>query len=180
MQMLVAVTGSSEATYSPALVGFLSRSGRRVSCVLSPSSQKFVTPDALRACGAERVLVDADWGARAGVSLHRELAEAADLVLVLPGTAATLSRVVHGLPETLVAATILASSAPVCWSLVIGAGFRAAPPVARNIRQLKQLPNHFIIGDLECTRLAQPTELVDVIHQHVGAGGRIPGDPHAR
>ncbi|NIR34704.1 MAG: phosphopantothenoylcysteine decarboxylase, partial [Actinobacteria bacterium] len=51
-------------------------------------------------------------GQTGSVSPHTDLGRWADVVVVAPATAATLSRIAHGLSEDALTATVLASRAP--------------------------------------------------------------------
>jgi len=107
--VVVGVTGSIAAFKAADLASKLVQGGASVDVVMTPTATEFVTPLTFRAVTQGSVIVDMF---EAGVE-HVELARRADVVVVAPATAATISRLAHGLAEDMVSLTVLATKAPV-------------------------------------------------------------------
>ena len=169
-RILVGISGSIAAVKLPLVVSALAKRGAHVRCVLTPSAEQLVSSVALASLSRHRCYLDADqWSHAADRPLHIELAEWAELVLLAPLSATTLGRWVHGLADTLLASTLLATEAPVLAAAAMNTGMWQSPPVRRNWQQLltveRVLPLGPTAGLLACDRqgdgrMAEPELLV--------------------
>ena len=137
-RILVAGSGSIAAVKLPQLVSALVKRGAEVRCLLSPSGAELVSPVALASLSRHRCYLDADqWSHHEPRPLHIELAEWPDLVLLVPLSASTLARLVHGLADTLLASTLMATRAPVLAAAAMNTDMWESPAVQRNWQQLQ-------------------------------------------
>ncbi len=149
-RILVGISGSIAAVKLPLLVSALAKRGAHVRCVLTPSAAQLVSPVALASLSRERCYLDADqWSHSAPRPLHVELAEWAELVLVAPLSATTLGRWVHGLGDTLLASTLLATEAPVLAAAAMNTAMWSAPGVRANWEQLQRFERVLPLGPAE-------------------------------
>ena len=156
-RILVGISGSIAAVKLPLVVSALAKRGAQVRCVLTPSAEQLVSPVALASLSRHRCYLDADqWSHGADRPLHIELAEWAELVLLAPLSATTLGRWVHGLADTMLASTLLATEAPVLAAAAMNTGMWQSPSVRRNWQQLQSfervLPLGPAAGLLACDR----------------------------
>ena len=157
-RILVGISGSIAAVKIPLLVSALVKQGAEVRCVITASAAALVSPVALASLSRHRCYLDADqWSHQAPRPLHVELAEWAELVLVAPLSATSLGRWVHGLADTLLASTLLATEAPVLAAAAMNTSMWEAEPVQRNWQQLhlfeRVMPLEPAPGLLACDRL---------------------------
>ncbi|MBD1192703.1 bifunctional phosphopantothenoylcysteine decarboxylase/phosphopantothenate--cysteine ligase CoaBC [Vulcanococcus sp. Clear-D1] len=149
-RILVGISGSIAAVKLPLLVSALAKRGAQVRCVLTPSAAQLVSPVALASLSRERCYLDADqWSHAAPRPLHVELAEWAELLLVAPLSATTLGRWVHGLGDTLLASTLLATEAPVLAAAAMNTAMWSAPGVRANWDQLQGFERVLPLGPAE-------------------------------
>ena len=149
-RILVGISGSIAAVKLPLVVSALAKRGAQVRCVLTPSAAQLVSPVALASLSRERCYLDADqWGHTAPRPLHVELAEWAELVLLAPLSATTLGRWVHGLADTLLASTLLATEAPVLAAAAMNTAMWGAPAVVANWQQLQCFERVLPLGPAE-------------------------------
>ena len=149
-RILVGISGSIAAVKLPLLVSALAKRGAHVRCVLTPSAAQLVSPVALASLSRERCYLDADqWSHTAPRPLHVELAEWAELVLLAPLSATTLGRWVHGLGDTLLASTLLATEAPVLAAAAMNTAMWSAPGVRANWEQLQVFERVLPLGPAE-------------------------------
>jgi phosphopantothenoylcysteine decarboxylase/phosphopantothenate--cysteine ligase len=149
-RILVGISGSIAAVKLPLLVSALAKRGAQVRCVLTPSAAQLVSPVALASLSRERCYLDADqWSHTAPRPLHVELAEWAELLLVAPLSATTLGRWVHGLGDTLLASTLLATEAPVLAAAAMNTAMWSAPGVRANWEQLQGFERVLPLGPAE-------------------------------
>lgn len=156
-RILVGISGSIAAVKLPLVVSALAQRGAEVRCVLTPSAAQLVSPVALASLSRHPCCLDADqWSHHAPRPLHVELAEWAELVLVAPLSATSLGRWVHGLADSLLASTLLATDAPVLAAAAMNTAMWAAPAVRRNWQLLRDfervLPLGPAAGLLACDR----------------------------
>ena len=169
-RILVAITGSIAAVKMPLVVSALAKRGAQVRCVLTPSAASLVSPVALASLSRHQCYLDADqWSHQAARPLHVELAEWAELVLLAPLSATSLGRWVHGLADTLLASTLLATEAPVVVAAAMNTSMWQAPPVQRNWQALQSFERVLALGPapglLACDRqgdgrMAEPEQLL--------------------
>ena len=149
-RVLVGISGSIAAVKLPLLVSALAKRGAEVRCVLTPSAAQLVSPVALASLSRERCYLDADqWSHTAPRPLHVELAEWAELVVLAPLSATSLARWVHGLADTLLASTLLATEAPVLAAAAMNTSMWAAPAVHANWEQLQRFERVLPLGPAE-------------------------------
>ena len=103
-RILVAASGSIAAVKTPLLVSALVKAGARVRCVITESAARLVSPVALASLSRHRCYQDVDqWDPSCSRPLHIELAEWAELIILAPLSASTLSRWSHGSADNLLA-----------------------------------------------------------------------------
>ncbi len=156
-RILVGISGSIAAVKLPLLVSALAQRGAQVRCLLTPSAARLVSPVALASLSRQPCLLEEDqWSHRAPRPLHVELAEWAELMLLAPLSATTLARWVHGLGDTLLASTLLATEAPVLAAAAMNTAMWGSPGVQRNWLALQDfqqvLPLGPAAGLLACDR----------------------------
>lgn len=135
-RLVLGVTGAIAAAHAPSLVEQFQRRGFEVRVALTKAARRFVQPDVLKAITHHRVYTGL-WSADASEPApHIALAEWADIVLVAPATATTLSRLARGDCSDIVSALALSSRAPVVLAPSMNLAMLDAPAVARNIEQL--------------------------------------------
>ncbi len=112
--VLLAVTGSIAAYKSTYLVRELIRKGSNVKVIQTESSLQFVTPIALSTVSKNPVTKDFMKNEETGEwNNHVALGEWADMMLIAPATAHTISNLVTGKADSFFLATFLSCSAPV-------------------------------------------------------------------
>jgi phosphopantothenoylcysteine decarboxylase / phosphopantothenate---cysteine ligase len=136
-QIIVGVSGGIAAYKSADLVRRLQDQGAIVRVVMTQGAQAFITPLTLQALSGFPVhtdLLDTDAEAAMG---HIELARWADLVLVAPASANTISRLCHGAADDLLTTLCLATTAPVAISPAMNQAMWHNPNTQANIETLR-------------------------------------------
>lgn len=169
-RILVGISGSIAAVKLPQLVSALVQRGARVRCVLTPSAERLVSAVALASLSRHPCHLDADqWSHQAPRPLHVELAEWAELVLLAPLSATSLGRWVHGMGDTLLASTLLATEAPVVAAAAMNTAMWSAPAVRGNWQTLQGFEGVLPLGPAEgllacdrrgAGRMAEPVQLL--------------------
>jgi phosphopantothenoylcysteine decarboxylase / phosphopantothenate---cysteine ligase len=176
-RVLLAVSGGVAAYKSAYLARRLVESGADVRVILTDSALEFVGPQTFAAITGSQPhtgLFGQD-----SVSPHTDLARWADLIVVAPATAATLSRLAHGLSDDLLSATLIASEAPVLLAPAMHTEMWEHPSTRRNIETLRGDGHHFIGpesgelagGDIGIGRVAEPDSVIDMIERLLAPSG---------
>lgn len=136
-QIIVGVSGGIAAYKSADLVRRLQDQGAIVRVVMTQGAQAFITPLTLQALSGFPVHTDLlDTNAEAAMG-HIELARWADLVLVAPASANTISRLCHGAADDLLTTLCLATKAPVAISPAMNQAMWHHPNTQANLDILR-------------------------------------------
>lgn len=157
-RLLVAVSGSIAAVKTPLLVSALVKAGAEVRCLVTASAAKLVSPLALATLSRHRCYQDDDeWDSSRSRPLHIELAEWAELVLVAPLSATSLSRWSQGSGDGLLACVLLACECPVVAAIAMNTAMWNHSAVQRNWQVVQTFPGVIPLvpqpGLLACDRL---------------------------
>lgn len=154
--VLVGVAGGIAAYKVAALVSALRKEGAEVHVLMTPSAAHFVGPLTFRALSQQPVLTDLWDPATPWDEPHVALGARADLYVIAPATAHTLARLALGLADDLVAATALATRAPLLIAPAMSDLMYAHPTVQEHLETLRRRGAH-IVGP-EYGRLASGRE----------------------
>jgi len=113
-KILVAITGSIAAVKAPLLISSLIKAGAEVRCVLTQSASKLVSPLSLSTLSRNKCYQDKDqWQDNQTKPLHIALAEWAELILVTPMSATSISKFANGNADGLLASILLAAQSQI-------------------------------------------------------------------
>jgi hypothetical protein len=136
-KVVLALTGGVVAAHAPALTEMLLGRGFLVRAAATPSALRFVSALALEALTHEPV-VRSRWPADASARVpHLSLAQWADVIVVYPATATTLSRIARGDCSSIVSAVAVSARVPVILAPAMNEAMLDAPSVRRNLEQLR-------------------------------------------
>ncbi|MDR7555684.1 MAG: bifunctional phosphopantothenoylcysteine decarboxylase/phosphopantothenate--cysteine ligase CoaBC [Armatimonadota bacterium] len=136
-RVVLGVTGSIAAFKAADLASKLVQHGAVVDVVLTPEAARFVTPLTFQALTHRPVTTDL-FDPRAEIAMdHVALAARADVIVVCPATAHTLARLALGLADDALAATVLASRAPLVLVPAMDAQMFEHPAVQEHVARLR-------------------------------------------
>ena len=132
-KILVAVTGSIAAVKAPILVSRLIKAGVEVKCVITQSASKLVSPLSLSTLSRNKCYQDKDqWDDSQTKPLHIALAEWAELIIVAPMSATSLSKFANGNADGLLASILLASQSQIVIAPAMNTSMWKNPSVKKN------------------------------------------------
>lgn len=137
-KVVLGVTGSIAAYKAAELVRLLVKNGDDVHVIMTPAACEFVKPLTFQTLSRNPVLVDQFAPPVSWKPEHISLAELADLVVVAPASANTIAKMRYGLADNLLAATLLATRAPVVVAPAMNDGMWESPVTQQNIAALKE------------------------------------------
>ncbi len=168
--MLVGVAGGIAAYKAAELVRLLDKAGATVDVAMTPRAQEFIGAMTFQALTRRPVFTDLFSLTEEATIGHIALADRADLVIVAPATANTIARLAAGMSDDALAATILATTAPVLLAPSMNTNMWANPLTQVNLRKLIDVAGHRVVGPgagfLACRwtgpgRLAEPADIVE-------------------
>ena len=142
--VIIGITGSIAAVECFGTIRELIRHGADVYPVLTPEALKLVTPDALEFASGHRPVTDLT-----GRTEHITMmaARSADLLLIYPATANTVSKIANGIddtPVTSMATVAVGAGIPIAIAPAMHDSMYRNPAVAENIERLKSWGISFI------------------------------------
>lgn len=170
-RILLGISGGIAAYKIPILVRALKKQGAEVRCILTPSAVDFVSPLVLSTLSEQEVYIEF-WDQKTGVwTNHVELALWADLMLLAPATANTLSKMANGACDNLLMATYLSLKCPCVVAPAMDLDMYKHPSLQRNLAQLQKDNVHIIpatFGALASGlegqgRMEEPEKIADFI-----------------
>ncbi len=139
-RIIVGITGSIAAYKIPYLVRDLVKNGAIVNVVLTPSAKEFVTEITLANLSRNPVICEMfDLNAQKGGAWHIHLAHEADLMIIAPCSASTLSKLASGLCDNSLTtiATALPRNVPLLVAPAMDSTMFENPATQRNINILR-------------------------------------------
>ncbi len=159
-KILVAVTGSIAAVKAPILISRLVQAGAEVKCVITESAAKLVSPLSLSTLSRNKCYQDKDqWQDYQSKPLHIALAEWAELILVAPMSATTLSKFTNGNADGLLPSILLAAQSQIIIAPAMNTSMWSNQSVKKNWNYLKTLDQVISLepseGLLACDRIGE-------------------------
>lgn len=173
-KILIGVTGSIAAFKVPNLVRLLIKEGAEVQVILTRNARDFVTPLTISTLSKRPALTipfeekDGTWNSHVDMGLW------ADLMLVAPASAATLSKMASGMADNLLVTTYLSAKCPVFFAPAMDLDMFKHPTTVENIQKLVHRGDVLIepqTGELAsgltgAGRMEEPENIVEVVRQH--------------
>lgn len=170
-KILIGITGSIAAYKIPYLIRLLIKEGAEVQVILTPNARDFVTPLTLSTLSKRPALtetfnqVDGSWNS------HVEMGIWADLMLIAPASAATLSKMATGQADNLLVTTYLSAKCPVFFAPAMDLDMYKHPTTLKNIETLISFGHQLIepqVGELAsglsgAGRMEEPENILQII-----------------
>src|SRR4030043_1230615 len=144
--IISAVTGSIAAVETIKLARELIRHGAEIIPVMSPAATKVIHPDSLWFATGKKPIVELS-GATEHVSYCGRVKEPADILLICPCTANTISKIAYGIDDTSVttfATTAIGSKIPVVIVPAMHLSMYDHKIIQKNLKKLKEIDIIFI------------------------------------
>ncbi|MDX1685777.1 MAG: bifunctional phosphopantothenoylcysteine decarboxylase/phosphopantothenate--cysteine ligase CoaBC [Saprospiraceae bacterium] len=182
LKVVVGISGSIAAYKAALLVRFLIKAGHEVRVVMTPAATEFISPLTLSTLSRNQVYLDVisedSW------NNHVEVGLWADLMIVAPATANTVSKMANGLCDNMLLAVYLSAKCPVWVAPAMDLDMWQHPATQNNIRVLKTFPSCRVLsvgtGELASGlegpgRMMEPFEIMEEIGQWVHQKSELNG-----
>jgi len=173
--ILLCITGGIAAYKSAEILRLFKKNGADIRIVMTEAAKEFITPLTMQALSGNPIhnsLLDEK--AEAAMS-HIELAKWADIIIIAPCTAETMSKLAHGRADDLMGAVILASNAKTFIAPAMNVEMWQDPVTQNNLNILSKRDLHFIgpasgeqaCGDVGDGRMEEPLNIFNFIKNKV-------------
>lgn len=142
--IVMGVTGGIAAYKAIDLTSKLVQAGHNIRVVLTDNALEFVTPLAFQAIGRNHVYTNTFKEEDPTVISHIKIGEWADLIVVAPVTANTISKLANGIYDNMLLNVLAANTKPVLMAPAMNVHMYNQPAVQRNIQLLMSEGYRFI------------------------------------
>ena len=170
-KILLVICGGIAAYKSLELIRLFKKMGASVKTVLTKNAQKFVTPLSITSLSQDKVYYDLFSYQNEAEMDHISLSRWADLILIAPITANTISKLSYGLADDLATTLILASNKKVFLAPAMNVRMWKHPSNKKNVNKLIDYGYNFIgpeVGDMACGeygegKMTEPENIINII-----------------
>jgi phosphopantothenoylcysteine decarboxylase/phosphopantothenate--cysteine ligase len=152
-KILLIICGGISAYKSLELIRLFKKQGAEVKTILTKSAKEFVTPLSVASLSQEKVYDDLFNAEKEAEMDHISLSRWADVILVAPATANTISKLSAGSSDNLASTVILASDKDIFLTPAMNVRMWEHPSTKQNLNKLKSYGYKIIgpeVGDMAC------------------------------
>ena len=173
-KILLIICGGISAYKSLELIRLLKKKNAQVKTILTKSAKEFVTPLSVTSLSKGKVYDDL-FSAENEVEMnHISLSRWADLILVAPATANTISKLSSGTSDDLASTVILASDKNIFLTPAMNVRMWEHPSTKQNLNKLRSYGYKIIgpeIGDMACGefgegKMTEPKNIFQIIEAY--------------
>ena len=173
-KILLIICGGIAAYKSLETIRIFKKNGCKIKTILTKSAKEFVTPLSVASLSQGKVYDDLFSVENETEMDHIALSRWADLILVEPTTANTISKLAKGSSEDLASAVILASNKPIFLVPAMNVRMWEHPSTKKNLEVLKNYSYKIIgpeIGDMACGeygkgKMTEPLDIANKINEY--------------
>ena len=173
-KILLIICGGISAYKSLEIVRSLKKSGVKIKTILTKNAKKFVTPLSVVSLSQEKVYDDLFSSKSEAEMDHISLSRWADVILVAPATANTISKLSTGSSDDLASAVMLAADKDIFLTPAMNVRMWEHPLTKENLNKLKNFGYKIIgpeIGDMACGefgegKMTEPDEIIKQIENY--------------
>ena len=175
-KILLIICGGISAYKSLELIRLLKKQAVEVKTILTKSAKEFVTPLSVASLSQGKVYDDLFNAENEAEMDHISLSRWADVILVVPATANTISKLSAGSSDDLASTVILASDKDVFLTPAMNVRMWEHPSTKKNLNRLKSYGYKIIgpeIGDMACGefgegKMTEPKDIFQTIEIYFG------------
>jgi phosphopantothenoylcysteine decarboxylase/phosphopantothenate--cysteine ligase len=178
-RIVLCITGSVAAVQCPEIARQLMRHGAEVFAVMSPMAQKIIHPYLMEWATGNPVVTELT-GKIEHVALAGDHVNKAELILVAPASANTISKIASGIDDTTVtsvASTAFGSKIPIVIVPAMHGSMYRHPIVDENVKKLETLGVEFVGPRIEegKAKIAETEEILQVVIRKLSASKDFDG-----
>ena len=165
-KIVLAVTGSIAAVETIKLARELIRHGAEIIPVMTPNAAKIIHPDALWFATGKKPIIELT-GETEHVTYCGKTKEHADLLLICPATANTISKITHGIDDTTVttfATTAIGSKIPIIIVPAMHLSMYEHKILQKNIHDLRKNKIEILQPIIDKNKAKTPSQETIILH----------------
>ncbi len=182
-RIIVGICGGIASYKAVDLVSKLQQAGAQIDVIMTEHAEDFVQPLTFATMSHRPVYSDLWEPSGQAAELHIGLAEAAELLAIVPATAHTLAKLAHGMADNMLTAVALATRAPLLLAPAMYKEMYSHPATRANLTLLQERGAHIVepaIGRLASGamgpgRLPETDVLLGAISMALGQNGDLAG-----
>jgi len=175
-KILLIICGGISAYKSLELIRLLKKQNAQIKTILTKSAKEFITPLSVASLSQEKVYYDLFNAENEAEMDHITLSRWADVIIVAPATANTISKLSNGSSDDLASTVILASDKDVFLTPAMNVRMWEHPSTKENLNKLKSYGYKIIgpeIGDMACGefgegKMTEPKDIFKIIEIYFG------------
>ena len=175
-KILLIICGGISAYKSLELIRLLKKQGVEIKTILTKGAKEFVTPLSVASLSQEKVYDDLFSAENEAEMDHISLSRWADVILVAPVTANTISKLSAGSSDDLASTVILASDKDIFLAPAMNVRMWEHPSTKQNLNKLKSYGYKVIgpeVGDMACGefgegKMTEPKDIFQTIASYFG------------
>ncbi|MDC3119570.1 bifunctional phosphopantothenoylcysteine decarboxylase/phosphopantothenate--cysteine ligase CoaBC [Candidatus Pelagibacter sp.] len=172
-KILFIICGGISAYKSLETIRLFKKSGTVIKTILTESAKEFVTPLSITALSQGKVYSKLFSVENENEMDHISLSRWADVILIAPATANTISKLAQGTTDDLASTVVLASDKNIYLAPAMNVRMWEHQTTKKNLKQLKDIGYNLIgpeIGDMACGeygegKMSDPIKIVEEINQ---------------
>ena len=142
VKVLILISGSIAAVRIPLLVSKLVQNNYEIKCVVTENAEKLIQPISLSVLSRNPcILENEQWSQDQSSPLHINLCNWADILIIAPLTATTLSKWITGNADGLVSSILIANNKPIIVAPAMNTKMWMNEAVQKNYKSLQHYPN---------------------------------------
>mgnify|MGYP006131243313 FL=1 len=173
-KILLIICGGISAYKSLDLIRLFKKQGAEIKTILTKSAKEFITPLSVASLSQEKVYDDLFNAKNEAEMDHISLSRWADIILVAPATANTISKLSTGSSDDLASTVILASDKDVFLTPAMNVRMWEHPSTKENLYKLKSYGYKIIgpmVGDMACGefgegKMTEPQDIFQTIETY--------------
>ena len=173
-KILLIICGGISAYKSLELIRLFKKKGAKIKTILTKSAKEFVTPLSVVSLSQDKVYDDLFNAKNEAEMDHISLSRWADVVLVAPATANTISKLSAGSSDDLASTVILASDKNIFLTPAMNVRMWEHPSTKENLKKLRSYGYQIIgpeIGEMACGefgkgKMTEPNKILKKIETH--------------
>ncbi len=173
-KILLIVCGGIAAYKSLEIIRLLKKNGSIVKTILTNNAKKFITPLSVASLSQEKVYTDLFNSGNESEMDHISLSRWADLILIAPATANTISKISFGLSDDLASTVIFASDKKIFIAPAMNVRMWEHQSNKNNLKKLIDFGHKIIgpeIGEMACGeygmgKMSEPETIVNCINSY--------------
>ena len=173
-KILLIICGGIAAYKSLEVIRLLKKNGSCVKTILTNNAKNFITPLSVASLSQEKVYTDLFNSDNESEMDHISLSRWADLILIAPATANTISKISFGLTDDLASTVVLASNKKIFIAPAMNVRMWEHQSNRENLKKLKEYGYEVIgpeIGEMACGeygegKMSEPETIVKCINSH--------------